>query len=232
MPAEAAARHGYPAVSAFPLAVLSCAASGLIAGLHVLKAARTAFEATLEVADPMSQERILKHRMQQWLIQGAGALFVALLAGPGMAQGADYKIGFVNSERLFRDAVPAKRAQQKLEKEFAGRDAEIQKLAKQVRDLQTSLEKDGVTMAETERRNKERDLANMSRDLQRGQREFREDLNLRRNEELSAVQERANKVIQQIAMDEKFDLIIQDPVIYASQRIDITDRVIKALADK
>ena len=128
-----------------------------------------------------------------------------------MAQGADYKIGFVNSERLFRDATPAKRAQQKLEKEFAGRDAEIQKLAKQVRDLQTMLEKDGVTMAETERRNKERDLANMTRDLQRGQREFREDLNLRRNEELSAVQERANKVIQQIAIDEKFDLIIQDP---------------------
>jgi outer membrane protein len=180
----------------------------------------------------MLRERILKHRMQQLLIQAAGALFVALLAVPGMAQGADYKIGFVNSERLFRDAAPAKRAQQKLEKEFAGRDAEIQKLAKQVRDLQTMLEKDSVTMAETERRNKERDLANMTRDLQRGQREFREDLNLRRNEELSAVQERANKVINQIAIDEKFDLIIQDPVIYASQRIDITDRVIKALADK
>ena len=180
----------------------------------------------------MLQESILKHRMQQLMIQAAGALFVALLASPGMAQGADYKIGFVNSERLFRDAAPAKRAQQKLEKEFAGRDAEIQKLAKQVRDLQAALEKDGVTMAETERRNKERDLANMSRDLQRGQREFREDLNLRRNEELSAVQERANKVIQQIAIDEKFDLIIQDPVIYASPRIDITDRVIKALADK
>jgi len=87
-------------------------------------------------------------------------------------------------------------------------------------------------MAEVDRRNKERELANMTRDLQRGQREFREDLNLRRNEELSAVQERANKVIQQIAVDEKYDLIIQDPVIYASQRIDITDRVIKALADK
>jgi len=178
------------------------------------------------------QERILNHRTQRRFIQILCALFVASLAGPGLAQGADYKIGFVNSERLFRDAAPAKRAQQKLEKEFAGRDAEIQKLAKQVRDLQTLLEKDGVTMAETERRNKERDLANMSRDLQRGQREFREDLNLRRNEELSAVQERANKVINQIAIDEKFDLIIQDPVIYASQRIDITDRVIKALADK
>jgi outer membrane protein len=72
----------------------------------------------------------------------------------------------------------------------------------------------------------------MSRDLQRMQREFREDLNLRRNEELTAVQERANKVIQQIATDEKFDLIIQDPVIYASPRIDVTERVIKALADK
>ena len=87
-------------------------------------------------------------------------------------------------------------------------------------------------MAETERRNKERDLANQSRDLQRMQREFREDLNLRRNEELAGIQERANKVIQQIAESDKFDLILQDPVVYASQRIDITDKVIKALADK
>src|ERR1700682_6065309 len=146
----------------------------------------------------MLQESILKHRIQNAAIRIAGAFVVALLAAPGFAQGADYKIGFVNSERLFRDAAPAKRAQQKLEKEFAGRDAEIQKLAKQVRDLQTLLEKDGVTMAEPERRNKERDLANMSRDLQRGQREFREDLNLRRNEELASVQERAKKVIQEI----------------------------------
>ena len=148
------------------------------------------------------------------------------------AQAADYKIGFVNTERLFRDAAPAKRAQQKLEKEFAARDAEIQKLAKQVRDLQTLLEKDGVTMSESDRRNKERDLANLQRDLTRQQREFREDLNLRRNEELASVQERANKVIQQIAESEKFDLILQDPVVFASQKIDITEKVIKALADK
>jgi hypothetical protein len=104
------------------------------------------------------------------------------------------------------------RAQQKLEKEVRGADAEIQKMSKQVRDLQSALEKDGVTMSEADRRNKERDLANLSRDLQRGQREFREDLNLRRNEELASVQERANKVIQQIAEAEKFDLILQDPV--------------------
>ena len=160
------------------------------------------------------------------------AFAATLLMGPALAFALDYKIGFVNTERLFREATPAKRAQQKLEKEFAARDAEIQKLAKQVRDLQASLDKDGATMAEAERRNKERDLANLSRDLQRAQREFREDLNLRRNEELAGIQERANKVIQQIAEAEKYDLILQDPVVYASQRIDITEKVIKALADK
>jgi outer membrane protein len=157
---------------------------------------------------------------------------IIMLAVAGAAYGADYKIGFVNTERLFREAAPAKRAQQKLEKEFAARDADLQKLSKQVRDLQALLDKDGATMGEAERRNKERDLANQSRDLQRMQREIREDVNLRRNEELTGLQERANKVIQQIANDEKFDLILQDPVVFASQRIDITEKVIKALADK
>jgi len=161
-----------------------------------------------------------------------GVLALALVAWATSAAAVEYKLGFVNTERLFREAAPAKRAQAKIEKEFATRDGEIQKLAKQVRDLQAVLDKDGATMAESERRNKERDLANQSRDMQRMQREFREDLNLRRNEELAGIQERANKVIQQIAADEKFDLILQDPVVYASQRIDITDKVIKALADK
>jgi len=173
---------------------------------------------------------------------GAILAIVGLVALPAHAQNAvkadapksagEYKVGFVNTERLFRDAAPAKRAQQKLEKEFAARDAEIQKVAKQVRDLQAQLEKDGATMSENDKRSKERDLANLSRDLQRTQREFREDLNLRRNEELASVQERANKVILQMAETEKFDLILQDPVVFASPRIDITDKVIKALADK
>jgi outer membrane protein len=175
---------------------------------------------------------MLRHGVRQSIIRAVVAATLVLAATLAFAQGGDYKIGFVNTERLFREAAPAKRAQQKLEKEFAGRDGDIQKLSKQVRDLQALLEKDGVTMAEAERRNKERDLANMSRDLTRLQREFREDLNLRRNDELAAVQERANKVIQQIAIDEKFDLILQDPVVFASSRIDVTDKVIKALADK
>jgi outer membrane protein len=172
--------------------------------------------------------------MQETVVKRFATLAAAavLAIACGVASAADYKIGFVNTERLFREAAPAKRAQQKLEKEFASRDAELGKLAKQVRDLQAMLDKEGATLAEAERRNKERDLANLTRDMQRSQREFREDLNLRRNEELASIQERANKVIQQIAEAEKFDLILQDPVVFASQRIDITEKVIKALADK
>ena len=156
---------------------------------------------------------------------------VSLLGAAGLASAAEYKIGFVNTERVFREAAPAQKAQKKLEKEFAARDQELQRMAKQAKDLQAYLEKEGVTLSETERRNKERDLANLNRDFQRSQREFREDLNLRRNEELSAVQERANKAIAAIAESEKYDLILQEAV-YGSHRIDVTDKVLKALADK
>jgi len=160
------------------------------------------------------------------------AILAALLAGlslvPAIAA-AEMKIGFVNTDRVFREAGPAVKAQKKLEKEFASREQELQKVAKQARDLQARLEKDGVTMSESDRRNKERDLANLNREFQRQQREFREDLNLRRNEELATVQERANKVIMSIAESEKYDLILQEAV-YASPRIDITDKVLKALA--
>ncbi len=144
---------------------------------------------------------------------------------------AEIKIGFVNTERIFREAGPALKAQKKLEKEFAARDAELQKMAKQVRDLQAQVEKESVTMSEADKRNKERDLANLNRDFQRQTREFREDLNMRKNEELATVQERANKIIKEIAESEKFDLIVQDAV-FASTKIDITDKVVKALAEK
>lgn len=156
---------------------------------------------------------------------------ISLLQISGMAAAAEYKIGFVNTERVFREAAPAQKAQKKLEKEFATREQDLQKMAKQAKDLQAYLEREGVTVSDAERRNKERDLANLNRDFQRIQREFREDLNLRRNEELSAVQERANKAIIAIAESEKFDLILQEAV-YASHRIDVTEKVLKALAEK
>ena len=155
----------------------------------------------------------------------------ALVLFAPMLQAADLKIGFVQTERIFREAAPAQKSQRKLEKEFAERDASLQKMAKQTQDLQNQLTKDGATMSESERSRKERDLASMNRDFQRLQREFREDLNTRRNEELAAVQERANKVIKELAEAEKFDLILQD-AIYAGPKIDITERILKALADK
>ena len=157
----------------------------------------------------------------------------AMLATAASGFANEVKIGFVNMDRLLREAAPAVRALKKLEREFAPRDQELQKLAKQGKDLQTQLEKEGMTMAESERRNKEQDLARINRDLQRLQREFREDLNLRRNEETAQLLERANKVIQQIGESEKYDLILTDAVAaFRSPRVDITDKVLKALADK
>lgn len=166
--------------------------------------------------------------MKKYLMAVVAGLL--LLQAAPMVSAAELKIGFVNTERVFREAAPALKAQKKLEKEFAPREQQIQKMAKQAKDLQSYLEKEGLTLSDNDRRAKERDLANLNLELQRAQREFREDLNLRRNEELSAIQERANRAIQSIAESEKYDLILQD-VVYASSRIDITDKVLKALAD-
>ena len=157
-------------------------------------------------------------------------VILSMLIGSSAAA-AELKIGFVNTERVFRDAAPAVRAQKKIEQEFAKRDQDIQKMAAQIRKMQEDLEKNSVTMTESDRRNKEREFGEMSKDFQRKQREFREDLNQRRNEELAAVLERANRTIKAIAESEKYDIIFQEAV-YASPRIDITDKVIKALDDK
>jgi outer membrane protein len=156
-------------------------------------------------------------------------LATAFAAAPALA--ADAKIGFVNTEKLLREAPLSVAAQKKLEREFAARDQELQKMAKQARDLQAQLDKDGVTMSDSDRKNKERDLGKLNRDLQRQGREFREDLNLRRNEELGQIQERARKAIQDIARAEKFELIVEQAV-YFDPKIDITDRVMKSLGGK
>src|SRR5713226_4397485 len=108
------------------------------------------------------------------------------------------KFGFVNTERILRDAVPAVRAQKKIEAEFQKRDQELAKLAEQLKRMQDDIEKNSVTMSETQRRGKEREFGELNRDFQRRQREFREDLNQRRNEELAQVVEQANRVIRQI----------------------------------
>lgn len=157
----------------------------------------------------------------------ASLMSILFVAGEAAAE---LKIGYVNTQRIFRDAPAAQKAGKKLEGEFAKRDQELQKMAKQLQGLQENLEKNSVTMAETERRAKEKEFGELSREFQRRQREFREDLNLRQNEENAAVIEKANKAIKQIAEAEKYDLILQD-VVWVSPKLDITDRVIKALAE-
>jgi outer membrane protein len=158
-------------------------------------------------------------------------LGAALVAGACLTQAhaADLKIGFIDADRINRESVPAERATKKLEKEFAPREQELRKLEQQIKTLQGQLEKDSLTMSESDRRSRESELGRQTREYQRLQREFREDLNLRRNEELAALFERANKVIRGIAEAEKFDLILQEAV-YRSPRIDITDKVLKALS--
>lgn len=154
---------------------------------------------------------------------------LALLLGAGVAQSADFRVGVVNTERILRESAPAIKAEKKIEKEFSGRDQEIKKLIKQANELQSFMDKDGKALPDVDYRNKERELTAMNVNLQRMQREFREDLNLRKNEELAIVLEQANKAIQTIAETEKYDLILQEAV-YRSPKIDITDKVIRHLA--
>ncbi len=153
----------------------------------------------------------------------------ALLGGAALgAQAQELKIGYVNSDRVLRDAVPAKAAQTKLEAEFSKRDKDLNDLAARLKSAADKLEKDAPTLTETERGRRQRELVDQDREIQRKRREFQEDLNQRKNEELSSVVERANKVIKQIFETEKYDLILQEAV-FAGPKVDITEKVIKAL---
>jgi outer membrane protein len=144
------------------------------------------------------------------------------------AQAEELKIGYVNSDRVLRDAVPAKAAQSKLEGEFGKREKDLADLANKLKAASDKLEKDAPTLPEAERTRRQRDLVDQDREFQRRRREFQEDLNQRKNEELASVVERANKVIKQIFESEKYDLILQEAV-FAGPKVDITDKVIKAL---
>ena len=156
-------------------------------------------------------------------------LAAAALAGAAFsAQAQELKIGYVNSDRVLRDAVPAKAAQTKLEAEFSKRDKDLNDLAARLKTAADKLEKDAPTLTETERGRRQRELVEQDREIQRKRREFQEDLNQRKNEELSSVVERANKVIKQIFETEKYDIILQEAV-FAGPKVDITDKVIKAL---
>ncbi|OYY63325.1 MAG: outer membrane protein chaperone [Burkholderiales bacterium 28-67-8] len=155
----------------------------------------------------------------------AASLFVGVAFG---VQADELKIGYVNSDRVLRDATPAKAAQAKLEAEFSKRDKEMAEVAGKIKAASEKLEKEAPTLSESERTRRQRELVDQDREFQRKRREFQEDLTQRKNEELSVVVERANKVIKQIFETEKYDLILQEAV-FAGPRVDITDKVVKAL---
>jgi outer membrane protein len=156
-------------------------------------------------------------------------LVAALVAGASAAASAqELKIGYVNSDRVLRDAAPAKAAQAKLEAEFSKREKDLNELANKLKAASDRLDKDAPTLGEAERTRRQRELVDQDRDLQRRRREFQEDLSQRKNEELATVVERTNRVIKQIFETEKYDLILQEAVFW-SPKVDITDKVIKAL---
>jgi outer membrane protein len=144
----------------------------------------------------------------------------AVLAPAAAAQAPGGKFGFVHTERILRDSAPAMAAQKKIEAEFQKRDRELAGIAGDLKRMQEDLDKNAMTMAEAQRRAKEREFGEMNREFQRKQREFREDLNQRRNQELAQVVEAANRVIRQIAEQEKFDIIFQEMPAYVSPRIE------------
>ena len=166
--------------------------------------------------------------MNSSFVKTAGAAALLMLALAAGAQGEELKIGYVNSDRVLRDAVPAKAAQAKLQTEFSKRENDLADLAAKLKTASDKLDKDAPTLAEAERTRRQRDLVEQDREFQRRRREFQEDLGQRKNEELASVVERANKVIKQIFETEKYDLILQEAV-FAGAKVDITDKVIKAL---
>lgn len=158
-----------------------------------------------------------------------GATLLALTLIAPAAQ-AEFKAGFVNTAKLLEEAPQAKDAVAQMEKDFAPREKEMIALQQQVLEVQERLDRDGAIMAAAEREKLERELLSRKRDLKRAQDEFTEDLNIRRNDELTKLQRKLYETIVQLAKDEKFDVIFGDGVVYASDRIDITPMVLKRLS--
>ena len=156
-------------------------------------------------------------------------LLVAAVALAGFSASAqEFKVGVVNLDRIFREANSAKTAQTKLEQEFSKREKELNDTATQLKTLSEKFEREAPTLAESQRTTRQKQLVDQDREFQRKRREFQEDLNTRKNEELQQVIERANKVVKSLAEAEKYDLILQESV-YVNPKHDITDKVIKAL---
>ena len=157
---------------------------------------------------------------------------VAFWMAPGLLFAASLKVGYVNTVKVIEQAPQAKTALERLEKEFAPRDKKLVEKRERIKTIETELEKNSLVLNDAERRNKERELLNLKRDVRRATQEFREDYNLRRNEELAALQKLVYKSIVDLAKKKQFDLILHEGTVYASEQIDITDQVLESLRSK
>jgi len=155
-------------------------------------------------------------------------LVMGLAALTLQVQAQEFRIGFVNTDRIFKEANTAKAAQVKLEQEFSKREKDLQELGATLKTSADKLEREAPTLSESQRSTRQKQLVEMDRDFQRKRREFQEDLNARKNEELQQVLERANKVVKSVAEAEKYDLVLQEAV-YVNPKHDITEKVIRAL---
>lgn len=158
----------------------------------------------------------------------AGAVLM-LLAGTTVSAAAELKIGFVNPARVSSDAPQAEAARRNLQQEFEPRDERIVRMQDELRKLEDRLQHDAAVMSEEEQQRLQREIISRRRDIQRTQEAFREDFNMRRNEELAQLQRLILETVGQFAKDEKFDLIVSDGVIYASDAVNVTDRIIERL---
>lgn len=159
-------------------------------------------------------------------------LIAGMFAYGAQAYAAELKVGYVQVDKILQEAPQTAETGKKLEREFSPRTAELERLQKQIRDIEAQLDKESLTISETDRKNKERDASNLKIDFQRKQRELREDINLRKNEELGTLQDRINKAVTSVAEAEGYDLVVYGGVAFASKKIDITDKVLKALGKK
>ena len=166
--------------------------------------------------------------MKNFFRQCAAGLLLAALTFAQQAQAQEFRIGFVNTDRIFKEANTAKAAQAKLEQEFSKREKDLQELGTTLKTSADRLEREAPTLSESQRATRQKQLIEMDRDFQRKRREFQEDLNPRKNEELQQVLERANRVVKSVAEAEKYDLVLQEAV-YVNPKHDITEKVIKAL---
>lgn len=159
-------------------------------------------------------------------------LFLAAILFSVGTNAAELKIGYVQVDKILQEAPQTAESGKKLEREFGPKSQELDRMQKQIRDIEAVLDKDRLTISETDRRNKERDVSNLKIEFQRKQRELREDINLRKNEELASLQDRINKAVQTVSETDGYDLVVYGGVAYASKKIDITDKVLKLLGKK